>query len=151
MIQIVLDGCLVALSYMLAWWIRFRSVYFDFNPVPEEGVLPMDIYFSAMYYLVPAYLVLYFLFSLYYVPRRMALFRYEFLNIVYANIVGLIGFIIVAVVGHTVNFLINALGSFVHASRLQYVEFFGKFYEGGGTPFRPLERKTKYVKIQNDK
>ena len=66
------------------------------------------------------------------------------------GVVGVIGFIIVAVIGHTVNFLINALGSFVHASRLQYVEFFGKFYEGGGTPFRPLERKTKYVKIRNE-
>ena len=95
MIQIVLDGCLVALSYMLAWWIRFRSIYFDYNPVPEEGVLPMETYFSAIYYLVPAYLVLYFMFSLYYVPRRMALFRYEFANIVYANIVGLIGFFVV--------------------------------------------------------
>ena len=63
------------------------------------------------------------------------------------GVVGVIGFIIIAVIGHTVNFLINALGSFVHASRLQYVEFFGKFYEGGGTPFRPLERDTKHVKI----
>ncbi|MBR0172731.1 MAG: undecaprenyl-phosphate glucose phosphotransferase [Lachnospiraceae bacterium] len=95
MIQIVLDGCLVALSYMLAWWIRFRSMYFDYNPVPEEGVLPMETYFSAIYYLVPAYLVLYFMFSLYYVPRRMALFRYELLSIINANIVGLIGFFVV--------------------------------------------------------
>ena len=63
------------------------------------------------------------------------------------GVVGVIGFIVVAVIGHTVNFLINALGSFVHASRLQYVEFFGKFYEGGGTPFRPLKRDTKHVKI----
>ncbi|MDD6212417.1 MAG: V-type ATP synthase subunit I [Clostridiales bacterium] len=63
------------------------------------------------------------------------------------GVVGVIGFIIVAVIGHTVNFAINALGSFVHASRLQYVEFFGKFYEGGGEPFQPFERKTKYVKI----
>ncbi len=63
------------------------------------------------------------------------------------GIVGLIGFIVVAVIGHTVNFAINALGSFVHASRLQYVEFFGKFYEGGGVPFAPLERKTKYIKL----
>lgn len=63
------------------------------------------------------------------------------------GVVGVIAFIIVAVIGHTVNFAINALGSFVHASRLQYVEFFGKFYEGGGVPFRPFERKTKYVNI----
>jgi V/A-type H+-transporting ATPase subunit I len=63
------------------------------------------------------------------------------------GVVGLIAFIVILVVGHTVNFAINALGSFVHASRLQYVEFFGKFYEGGGKPFRPFEQKTEYVKI----
>ena len=63
------------------------------------------------------------------------------------SVVGIIAFVLIIVIGHTVNFAINALGSFVHASRLQYVEFFGKFYEGGGTPFKPLERKTKYVNL----
>ena len=59
----------------------------------------------------------------------------------------MIGFIVIAVIGHAFNFFINALGTFVHASRLQYVEFFGKFYEGGGTPFEPFKKNTKYVKI----
>ena len=45
------------------------------------------------------------------------------------------------------NFAINALGAYVHDCRLQYVEFFGKFYEGGGDAFNPFEKKTKYVKI----
>jgi len=61
--------------------------------------------------------------------------------------VGWIVFIIVMIAGHTFNFAINALGSFVHAARLQYVEFFGKFYEGGGEAFNPLMKKTKYIKI----
>lgn len=63
---------------------------------------------------------------------------------------GVVGFIILLVVGiagHSFNIAINALGSFVHSSRLQYVEFFGKFYEGGGTPFAPFNKKTKYVDI----
>lgn len=51
------------------------------------------------------------------------------------------------IVGHTFNFAINALGSFVHSCRLQYVEFFGKFYEGGGRAFQPLHKMTKYVDI----
>lgn len=63
------------------------------------------------------------------------------------GIVGLIGFVIIAVIGHVFNFAINALGTFVHASRLQYVEFFGKFYEGGGVPFKPFKKNTKYVNI----
>ena len=65
------------------------------------------------------------------------------------GVVGIIAFILILVVGHTVNFAINALGSFVHASRLQYVEFFGKFYEGGGAPFKPFTQDTKYVNIVN--
>ena len=48
-------------------------------------------------------------------------------------------------IGHTINFLINALGTYVHTSRLHYVEFFGKFYEGGGTPYTPFKEKTKYT------
>ena len=50
-------------------------------------------------------------------------------------------------VGHLFNMAINVLGSFVHASRLQYVEFFGKFFDGGGKAFNPFNRKTKYVDI----
>lgn len=56
-------------------------------------------------------------------------------------------FVIVEVIGHTFNFAINALGAFVHSCRLQYVEFFGKFFEGGGTEFRPFEKNTKYIRI----
>ena len=48
-------------------------------------------------------------------------------------------------IGHTINFLINALGTYVHTSRLHYVEFFSKFYEGGGTPFAPFKENTKYT------
>ena len=43
--------------------------------------------------------------------------------------------------------LLNLLGTFVHTSRLQYIEFFGKFYEDGGEAFEPFRKDTKYVKI----
>jgi len=46
--------------------------------------------------------------------------------------------------GHLFNVAINVLGSFVHSSRLQYIEFYGKFYEGGGKAFKPLTFTTKY-------
>lgn len=48
---------------------------------------------------------------------------------------------------HTFNLLINALGSYVHAARLQYLEFFSKFYEGGGKKFTPYKLSDKYIKI----
>lgn len=64
------------------------------------------------------------------------------------NVVGIVLFAIVFVVGHALNLSINVLGAFVHSSRLQYVEFFGKFYEGGGKAFRPFAQKTKYVTVK---
>ena len=56
-------------------------------------------------------------------------------------------FIPIFVIGHVFNIGINVIGTYVHAARLQYLEFFGKFYQDGGRPFRPLERKTKYFEI----
>lgn len=58
---------------------------------------------------------------------------------------------LIFVVGHVFNLFINALGSYVHACRLQYLEYFGKFYEGGGTAFEPLKYNSKYFKIMRDK
>uniref|UniRef100_UPI00058FB0D5 V-type ATP synthase subunit I n=1 Tax=Clostridium polynesiense TaxID=1325933 RepID=UPI00058FB0D5 len=48
---------------------------------------------------------------------------------------------------HTFNLLVNALGSYVHAARLQYLEFFNKFYEGGGKKFVPYKLSDEYIKI----
>ena len=67
------------------------------------------------------------------------------------GIVGAIGFAIIFVIGHAMNLSINLLGAYVHTNRLQFVEFFGKFYEGGGRPFEPFETDTKYVDIKEEK
>ncbi|MDP4110456.1 MAG: V-type ATPase 116kDa subunit family protein, partial [Bacillota bacterium] len=56
-------------------------------------------------------------------------------------------FLFAFLLGHSFNIAVNILGSFVHSCRLHYVEFFGKFFEGGGHPFTPLSIKTKYVEI----
>lgn len=50
--------------------------------------------------------------------------------------------IIIAVGGHLVSIALNALGSFIHSGRLQFIEFFGQFFEGGGSPYLPFSRKT---------
>ena len=60
---------------------------------------------------------------------------------------GIILFVVVFCIGHTLNFGLNVIGCFVHTLRLQYLEFFGKWYRDGGRPFRPLAVKTKYVDI----
>ena len=63
---------------------------------------------------------------------------------------GALLFIVAFVVGHTFNMAINILGAYVHTNRLQFVEFFGKFYEGGGRPFHPFQAETKYIDIEEE-
>jgi len=48
------------------------------------------------------------------------------------------------------NLLMGLLSAFVHASRLQYIEFFGKFYEGGGYEFKPLSLQLKHINQVNN-
>ena len=66
------------------------------------------------------------------------------------NIFGIIGFVVIFIVGHLLNLAINLLGAYVHTNRLQFVEFFGKFYEGGGRPFNPFKTNTKYTDIKEE-
>ena len=55
------------------------------------------------------------------------------------------------IIGHGLNTALSILGAYVHTGRLQFIEFFGKFYEGNGLHFRPMQRKYKYVQILKDK
>ena len=64
------------------------------------------------------------------------------------TVTGIILFTVVFLLGHTINFLVNILGTYVHTSRLQYIEFFGKFFEAGGREFSPLKYETKYVNLK---
>lgn len=66
------------------------------------------------------------------------------------GVVGAILFIVVFLIGHTLNIGINLLGAYVHTNRLQFVEFFGKFYEGGGKAFHPFSAHTRYYKFKED-
>jgi len=65
------------------------------------------------------------------------------------SIIGIFFSLIVYIVGHSFNLIMGLLSAFVHASRLQYIEFFNKFYEGGGYEFKPLDLKLKYVNQVN--
>ena len=56
-------------------------------------------------------------------------------------------FILISFVGNALNFALNLLGCYVHDLRLQCLEYFGKFYQDGGKPFRPLDLNTKYYNI----
>ena len=63
---------------------------------------------------------------------------------------GIFLFIPVFLIGHALSIFLNIIGCFVHTMRLQFLEFFGKWYRDGGKPFKPLNYNTKYVDIKED-
>ena len=66
------------------------------------------------------------------------------------KILGVIVAVALLIALHLFNIGINTLGAFVHCARLQYVEFYGKFYDAGGKEFKPLGYKTKHVHITGE-
>lgn len=62
-------------------------------------------------------------------------------------VVGAVVFVAIMLGGHTFNLIMNVLGSFIHSGRLQFVEFFSKFFEEGGGAFRPFREETEFVHI----
>jgi len=60
---------------------------------------------------------------------------------------GVILYALVFIVGHVFNIGVNIISTFVHSARLQYLEYFSKFYESGGVAFKPFAIKTRFVDI----
>ena len=87
-LHVVVDAVVTAASYLLAWWLMFGSRFAD----KEIGVLDMGIYFSALYFVVPGYLILYYWNKLY-TPKRVQRPENEILNIIRANLIGIVLFL----------------------------------------------------------
>ena len=51
---------------------------------------------------------------------------------------------LILILGHAFNLVVNTLGAFVHSGRLQYLEFFSKFFTGGGKEFRPFRSERRH-------
>ena len=62
---------------------------------------------------------------------------------------GYVVMVLILIGGHLFNLAVNTLGSFVHSARLQYLEFFGKFFTGGGTEFKPFRSERKYSVLKD--
>lgn len=65
-------------------------------------------------------------------------------------VIGIPIFFVIFIVGHAFNIGLNVIGTYVHTSRLQYLEFFKQFYQEGGRPWRPLNIATTYVDIKEE-
>ena len=65
------------------------------------------------------------------------------------NWLGMIFIPVILVGGHLFNMFLSFLGAYVHTSRLMYVEYFGKFYEGGGKPFKDFRTETKHINLDD--
>ncbi|MCH5253565.1 MAG: undecaprenyl-phosphate glucose phosphotransferase [Lachnospiraceae bacterium] len=86
-LHLLMDALVVAVSYIFAWYLKFDSPFSDISP--EIGVLTMQTYFELLYFIVPGYIILYYYFNLY-TPKRATVHKYEIINIIQANTVGII-------------------------------------------------------------
>lgn len=97
-LHVVVDALVTAGSYVLAWWLMFGSRFAD----KGIGVLDMGTYFTALYFVVPGYLILYYWCKLY-TPKRVQRTENEILNIIKANLVGIILVLAVLNLSQSVN------------------------------------------------
>ncbi len=72
-------------------------------------------------------------------------------GMVQGSVIGFVFSILIYIAGHAFNLVMGLLSAYVHTSRLQYIEFFGKFYEGGGYAFVPLSVKSSYTVVTDKK
>lgn len=85
-----MDAGIIGAAYFFSWYLRFKSEFF----VQDVGVLPAKTYFSALFLIIPGYLLLYSIFQLY-MPRRVKSYRKELMDIIRANGIGFMIFILV--------------------------------------------------------
>lgn len=85
-----MDAGIIGATYFFSWCLRFKSGFF----VQDVGVLPAKTYFSALFLIIPGYLLLYSIFQLY-MPRRVKSYRKELMDIIRANGIGFMIFILV--------------------------------------------------------
>ena len=64
--------------------------------------------------------------------------------------VGILLAALIFILGHSFSIAVNLLGAFIHSLRLQYVEFFGKFYDANGKDFTPLCNATQFTKLTEE-
>ena len=97
-LHVVLDALITTIAYIVSWYIRI-ILFAD----PQAGTLPMETYFSALYFIVPGYLILYWMMHLYRSKRISSPWR-EGVDVIRANILGLVLFIVALYIINEPNF-----------------------------------------------
>lgn len=100
-LHLLLDAVIVACSYMLAWYLKFESIFAAKKQ--GIGVLEMKTYFYALYFIVPGYIILYYSFNMY-TSKRTARKKFEVYGILKANTIGMLLFIVALYVVNQPNF-----------------------------------------------
>ena len=88
-LHIVLDAIIVTVSYLLAWWLKFEGPFAD----TSAGAYTMEFYFSALYFVVPAYLLLFYLNKMY-TPKRTQRIETVITQVFGANVMGAVAFLV---------------------------------------------------------
>ena len=91
-LHLLIDAIVVAISYLLAWYIKFATIFASADP--GVGALSQETYFSFLTFLVPGYVLIYYYFNMY-KPKRATRRKYEVINIITSNTVGMVLFIVV--------------------------------------------------------
>ncbi len=97
-LHLIIDAVVVAISYILAWYLKFQAPWQN-----EPPGLSTEQYMFALWFIVPGYVILYYMMNLY-TPKRATLRRYELVNIFQANLFGMIGIIVVLYVIKQIHF-----------------------------------------------
>ncbi len=129
-LHLLIDALIVACSYILAWYLRFESAFATKRQ--GVGVLGMETYFYALYFIVPGYVILYYFFNMY-TSKRTARRKYEVYGIVKANTAGVLLFLVVLyvvnqpdfsrtmiMIFYVVNVVLSTLSRQILRNALQY-------------------------------
>ncbi len=108
-LHLLVDAAVIALSYLLAWLIKFETPFADTEP--GVTALSTEIYFSALYYIVPGYILLYYFFNMY-TPKRTTRRKHEIASIITVNTAGIMLFMVVLFALKIENFSRMLVGMF---------------------------------------
>ena len=88
-LHVIIDALVITGSYMLSWYLKFEGPFAD----KSKGAHSMGFYFAALYFVVPIYMVLYYMNKMY-TPKRTQRVETEFTNVFKANAAGAIAFMV---------------------------------------------------------